>query len=216
MANTIQLRRSATASAVPTTTQLALGELAINTYDGKLYLKKNVSGTETVVEVGAGGGGSASITISDTAPASPTNGALWWNSSVGQLKIYYTDANSSQWIDAISASSIISAKRTVVVATGTSISINADVTDTVHQANTQVAGTLTINAPTGTPIDNQQIMIKIKSTNVQTFAWNAIFKGSTDLPLPTATSGSSLTDYIGFTYDASVPKWNAIAKNFGF
>ena len=52
MANTIQLRRSATANAVPTTTQLALGELAINTYDGRLYLKKNVSGTESIVEVG--------------------------------------------------------------------------------------------------------------------------------------------------------------------
>jgi hypothetical protein len=51
MANTIQLRRSATANAVPTTTQLALGELAINTFDGKLYLKKN-NGTESIVEVG--------------------------------------------------------------------------------------------------------------------------------------------------------------------
>jgi hypothetical protein len=38
---------------VPTTAALSLGELAINTYDGKLYLKKNVSGTETVVEIGA-------------------------------------------------------------------------------------------------------------------------------------------------------------------
>ena len=38
---------------VPTTAALSLGELAINTYDGKLFLKKNVSGSETVVEVGA-------------------------------------------------------------------------------------------------------------------------------------------------------------------
>lgn len=53
MANTIQLRRSATANAVPTTTQLQLGELAINTYDGKLYLKKNVSGTESIVQIGS-------------------------------------------------------------------------------------------------------------------------------------------------------------------
>lgn len=57
MANTIQLRRSAVQDAVPTTTQLALGELAINTFDGKLYLKKN-DGTESIVhinpEVGAG------------------------------------------------------------------------------------------------------------------------------------------------------------------
>ena len=53
MANLIQLRRSATANAVPTTTQLALGELAINTYDGRLYLKKNVSGTESIIEIGS-------------------------------------------------------------------------------------------------------------------------------------------------------------------
>ena len=54
----IRLRRSATAGNVPTTSQLDLGELALNTYDGKVYLKKEVSGVQTVVEVGGGGGGS--------------------------------------------------------------------------------------------------------------------------------------------------------------
>ena len=52
----IRLRRSATAGAIPTTSALNLGELAINTYDGKLYLKKNVSGSESIVEIGASGG----------------------------------------------------------------------------------------------------------------------------------------------------------------
>jgi phage-related tail fiber protein len=52
MANTIRIRRSATASAVPTTGQLALGELAVNTFDGKLYLKRD-NGTQSIVEVGA-------------------------------------------------------------------------------------------------------------------------------------------------------------------
>lgn len=52
----IRLRRSATAGNVPTTSQLDLGELALNTYDGKVYLKKEVSGVQTVVEVGGGGG----------------------------------------------------------------------------------------------------------------------------------------------------------------
>lgn len=60
MANTIRIRRSSVASAVPTTTQLALGELAINTNDGKLFLKKDVSGVQSIVEVGAGGGGGGS------------------------------------------------------------------------------------------------------------------------------------------------------------
>jgi hypothetical protein len=57
MANTIKIRRSATQGAVPTTAQLALGELALNTYDGKLYAKKNVGGTESIVELSGGSGG---------------------------------------------------------------------------------------------------------------------------------------------------------------
>ncbi len=51
----IKLRRSGTSGNVPTTSQLDLGELAINTYDGKLYLKKNVGGTESIVDIGGGG-----------------------------------------------------------------------------------------------------------------------------------------------------------------
>lgn len=48
MAQTIKLRRSASQGAIPTTAQLALGEIAINTYDGKVYLKKD-NGTESIV-----------------------------------------------------------------------------------------------------------------------------------------------------------------------
>ena len=41
MANPIKIKRSATQGKVPTTAQLELGELALNTYDGKLYTKKD-------------------------------------------------------------------------------------------------------------------------------------------------------------------------------
>lgn len=51
MANTIRLKRSAMAGKVPATTDLALGEIAVNTTDGKLYLKKS-DGGEFIVEVG--------------------------------------------------------------------------------------------------------------------------------------------------------------------
>lgn len=63
MANLIQLRRSAVQGAVPTTAQLQLGELAINTFDGKLYLKRN-NGTESIVEIGAGSGTVTSVGVS--------------------------------------------------------------------------------------------------------------------------------------------------------
>lgn len=40
MSSTIKLRRSAVPGRVPTIDQLALGEVAINTYDGKIFLKR--------------------------------------------------------------------------------------------------------------------------------------------------------------------------------
>ena len=52
MANTIKLRRSAVTGAVPTTAQLDLGELAINTHDGKLFLKRDNGIGQYIVEVG--------------------------------------------------------------------------------------------------------------------------------------------------------------------
>jgi len=50
----IRIRRSATPNKVPITSQLQLGELAINTFDGKLYLEKDQtsgSGIATVIAV---------------------------------------------------------------------------------------------------------------------------------------------------------------------
>ena len=51
MAGTVKLKRSAVAGKVPSTTDLALGELALNTYDGKAYIKKD-DGAGSVVEIG--------------------------------------------------------------------------------------------------------------------------------------------------------------------
>jgi hypothetical protein len=50
-ANVVKLKRSAVAGRVPSTTDLALGEIALNTYDGVVYLKKSVSAVETVVKL---------------------------------------------------------------------------------------------------------------------------------------------------------------------
>jgi len=52
MSNTIRIKRSAVAGKVPTTGDLQLGELAINTFDGKLYTKKD-NGAASIVEIGA-------------------------------------------------------------------------------------------------------------------------------------------------------------------
>ncbi|MBP47124.1 MAG: hypothetical protein CMH53_04225 [Myxococcales bacterium] len=53
MANTVKLKRSAVAGKVPSTGDLALGELALNTFDGKAYIKKSANGTDEVIEIGS-------------------------------------------------------------------------------------------------------------------------------------------------------------------
>ena len=52
MASNIKFKRSAVQNRVPTTAQLDLGELALNTYDGKLYTEIN-TGSAAVVEIGS-------------------------------------------------------------------------------------------------------------------------------------------------------------------
>jgi hypothetical protein len=56
MANKVKIKRSAVASKIPTITDLELGELAINTFDGKLFTRKD-DGTASIIEIGSGGGG---------------------------------------------------------------------------------------------------------------------------------------------------------------
>ena len=77
MANTIILKRSATPSNVPTTGQLALGEIGINTYDGKLFIKKD-NGTASVVQIGGvtsvnSETGAVTLTTDDISESGQTN-----------------------------------------------------------------------------------------------------------------------------------------------
>ena len=53
MSTLIKLKRSAVAGRIPTTSNLELGELAINTADGKIYIKQETGGVESIVEFSA-------------------------------------------------------------------------------------------------------------------------------------------------------------------
>ena len=50
--STIKLRRSAVTGNKPNTSQLALGEVAINTHDGKMFFKRDKNGELSIVELG--------------------------------------------------------------------------------------------------------------------------------------------------------------------
>jgi hypothetical protein len=56
-------------------------------------------------QTGGGGPSGPPVTISATPPSAASAGDLWWDSVGGQLYIWYTDANSSQWIIAVNTGS---------------------------------------------------------------------------------------------------------------
>ena len=64
MANVFKPKRSSTASSVPTTSDLADGELAVNSSDQKIYLRDGAS----IVEVGNVASGGISNVVEDTTP----------------------------------------------------------------------------------------------------------------------------------------------------
>ena len=78
------------------------GDLWFKSDEGRLKIYYNDGDSTQWVDtspIGSGGGGGASVTTDDTAPSNPSDGDLWWKSNEGQLKVYYQDADSSQWVD---------------------------------------------------------------------------------------------------------------------
>lgn len=101
MANLIKLKRSAVAGKAPAVGDLALGELALNTYDGKLYTKKD-NGTASIVDLSAGGSGP----IAETAQVISENVTFktgFNGLSVGPVEVAATyavtvPANATWWV----------------------------------------------------------------------------------------------------------------------
>ena len=74
----LKFKRSAVPAKVPSIADLDLGELAINTYDGKVYTKKD-DGTQAIVEIGGGGG---TGTVTSVAASGGTTGLTFTGSPI--------------------------------------------------------------------------------------------------------------------------------------
>ena len=92
-----QIRLATSSTGVTVTGALTAGGLTYPTVNGTNGQVLTSDGAGNVAW-GVGGGGGASVTISDTPPAASA-GDLWWESDSGRLKIYYQDVDSAQWVD---------------------------------------------------------------------------------------------------------------------
>ena len=89
MATPIRIKRSAVAGKKPTDGQLQLGELAVNFYDGKIFLKQDTGGvgvSTRIVEVGAGSTTFAGKTLFVTENGNDDNTGLDDNNAKATIK----------------------------------------------------------------------------------------------------------------------------------
>ena len=66
--------------------------------EGNITYTYNATKGYWVSTESSGGGGGSSVTVSDTAPTSPSDGDMWYNSLDLNLYVYYNDGTSSQWV----------------------------------------------------------------------------------------------------------------------
>jgi hypothetical protein len=104
--STVQLKRSATASKVPLVADLQLGELALNTYDGRLFFKKD-PGTAAIVTVATT---ADTQTLTNKTLTSPViTGTLTANGSIGTVgQILSSNGSGVYWSSGTYATTNIS------------------------------------------------------------------------------------------------------------
>ena len=89
-------------------------------------------------------------------------------------------------------------------------SLTPDISSFDQYNLTAQAATLAINAPTGTPVDGNKLIIRILDNGTsQTINWNGTYTviGTT---LPTATTVNKMT-YVGCIYNSTNTRWDVIA-----
>lgn len=89
-------------------------------------------------------------------------------------------------------------------------SVTPDVASYDMYAYTALAANLTINAPTGTPVDGTTLLFRILDDGTsRTLTWNATFT-AIGASLPTATTASKMI-YVGCIYNVANTRWDVIS-----
>jgi hypothetical protein len=97
-----------------------------------------------------------------------------------------------------------------VVSAASALTLTPDVSAADIYAYTALAANLTINAPTGTPLDGDKLIFRLLDNGTtRTLTWNATYTviGTT---LPASTTANKMV-YVGCIYNAANTRWDVIA-----
>jgi len=101
----------------------------------------------------------------------------------------------------------VNVPRITSVTSTTTLTVDSSTTD--QAVITAQSGNLTIASPTGSPVDGQKLIIRVKAVGTSVITWNAIFRQiGTTLPTPT-TAGKTI--YVACIYNSLDTKWDVVA-----
>jgi hypothetical protein len=204
MASTVQLKRSALSGKVPDTGSLALGEVAINTYDGKIYFKKSGSvesiegivttnsvttGSITLLGTGSFGvvkgieatngvvSGSSQITISDTIGFTTFSSSLDARLIAATNEPIFATTGSNQFTGSQNITGSIRATET-----GSFGSLNVNDTLTVNHGISIISGSLGITSDLTVlgQINARQFNISVISSSILFESGSSKFGNTSD------------------------------------
>ncbi len=180
--------------------------------------------SETLLYAGGALGTPASGTLTNCTglPAASIVAGIIGVTGTRMTKIWTTDIESTNAptvggvaVPTISSTSTLTNKRinprlvtaaSYTTDTGTSL----DITNCDQFEITAQAGALLFNAPGGTPLGGQKLIIRIKDNGTaRALTYNAVFRAMGNA-LPTTTVISK-TLYMGFIYNATDTKWDLVA-----
>jgi len=163
------------------------------------------------------------MSISSTPPGSPSPGTMWWNQDYGRLFIYYSDTDSSQWVDAMPTYSMTPPFAQANAAYSVANAAFSTANSALQNTNVTLAGNLTStgvvsdskgdlrNLPLNTQTASYTLVIgdngKMISTNNNITVPNTIFSPGNVISIfnnssaanITVSNASSVTIYLGGT-----------------
>jgi hypothetical protein len=129
-----------------------------------------------------------------------------WDNTASAYR-WYVDSSGNFTVASAVTSTRIN-PRAISAASASSLTPDVAVAD--QYAYTALAANLTINAPTGTPVDGQKLLFRILDNGTtRTLTWNATFT-VIGAVLPTSTTANKMI-YVGCIYNAANTRWDVIA-----
>ena len=217
MAQTIKLRRSSTEGKVPTTSQLALGEIAINTHDGRIFFEKN-DGSATIQHIVTTNSittGSIELTSKVTAATLTLSGLSAQNSEATSLMINGSGVVGTRELGTAAfsaATDFLTAHPNISAASSVDNSNGTVIQDVTLDSNGHVTGLASANLDGRYYTETESDTLFTKKLGQGIISGAAQIAAFTDLEIanPTVTGTLVSEDVIQFTGLSSTTETTAV------